>query len=500
MVRKWVLAIGLLIGPSWAESLVFPYREAGLTPQEASAHLLNRLSYGPRPGLVEEVAQQGLEEWWLTQLKQPAGVLRADRRLIDDKLQRAVTAPGQVREVMCEFWFNHFNVSLSDGDCARYVPSYEAQAIYPQALGSMEQLLKATSQHPAMLYYLDNAYSKWNPTTGLTRLDRSQDPLGYSGRKPKSVPVNPNVRDGLNENYARELLELHTLGVDGGYRQADVTELARILTGWTVEKDVFLFRASDHDPGRKRFLYGFVEPGGQAEGEKVLVQLAQHSSTARHIARKFVVRFVNDQPPPALVERLTRTYLRSRGETRALLESLLTSTEFWERRHLGAKIKSPLELQASALRILNSGPQPVGGSLASMGQDLYSCRPPTGWPDKAETWLTPGNLVKRLGFAHELAQRSDLSPLAPSRPPADAAAALRSYAESILPGRDVETTVKLLLEAAKDPNYGREVIASSRRSATRVPGPKPGKGFHFDTTTQINLVGLLLGCPEFQRR
>jgi uncharacterized protein (DUF1800 family) len=486
-----------------AAPLEFPYREAGLTPEQASAHLLNRLTYGPRPGQVEAVASQGLEEWWQEQLRQPAVPLRNDRQLVEDKLRRAVVAPDQVREVMCEFWFNHFNVSLTDDDCARYVPSYEAVAIYPNALGNMEQLLKATSHHPAMLYYLDNAYSQWSVYSNQTKVDRSQDPFGYHGRKPKMVPVEPSNRQGLNENYARELLELHTLGVDGGYRQADVTELARILTGWTVEKETFLFRPEAHDPGAKRFLYTRVEAAGQLEGEKVLLLLAQHSSTARHLARKFAVRFLCDQPPKPLVDRLTRAYLRSRGETRALLEALLTSREFWEPQYIAAKIKSPLELQASAWRTLGSESVPWRGSLAAMGQDLYHCRPPTGWPDRAETWLTPGNLVKRLAFAHEVAQQGDLSKLIPTRSGQgfpDAAAALRAYAQSILPGRDVEPTVALLLEAAKDPAYGKAVIASSKGSATKVPRPKPNQSFHFDRATQVNLVGLLLGCPEFQRR
>lgn len=497
----------MLVGQVTARPLRFPYQEAGLTPQQAAAHLLGRFSYGPLPGQVEEVARQGLESWVDGQWSTPpdSTSVSDSNGLAESKLRRAVTNPAQLHEVMVDFWFNHFNVSMTDDDCRRFVADYETRAIRPHALGSFLDLLRATSHHPAMLYYLDNAYSTWEPQD---LIEVTKDPMHYAGIRPKYAP-RPGAR-GLNENYARELLELHTLGVDGGYRQSDVTQLARILTGWTVEGQTgrFQFQLERHDPDKKRFLYQDIAPSGQQEGEMVLRQLALHDSTARHLARKLAIRFVSDQPPEALVERLRRSFVRHQGSTRAVLEDLLESPEFWAPSALAAKIKSPLELEASALRILGARPGEAlrwQQQLAGMGQELYHCRPPTGWPDKAETWLSEGTLVQRLAFCHELAQQSDLSSLRaqlhlPQAAPSDAESALKAYASALLPGRETTQTVTLLLEAAKDPSYSRQVVASSRKRVKKVPGPHPQGEFQFTPEAEANIVGLLLGCPEFQRR
>jgi uncharacterized protein (DUF1800 family) len=510
------------IGAVAARPLSFPYREAGLTPQQAAAHLLQRFSFGPTPGQVDMLVREGLETWVEEQLRIPAQEAELEallalapeesqqNRLGQRKLLRAVHAQGQLREVMSDFWFNHFNVSLTDDDCRRFVASYESQAIRPHCMGPFLNLLQATAHHPAMLYYLDNAYSTWEER--YEPADRSHDPFHYGNKKPqkRAQTVSTPVKRGLNENYAREVLELHTLGVDGGYRQQDVTELARILTGWSVEKNAFVFRPEMHDPNPKKFLYQKIQPNGQAEGEKVLEQLALHSSTARYISRKLAVRFVSDHPPQSLLLRLTRAWSSSRGDTRALLIAILESPEFWSREALGAKIKSPFELQASSLRIVGArleakslnAPQ----MLESMGQEIYCCRPPTGWPDKADTWLTPGTLVQRLSFAHQLANgqlggvQVDLSRLRPNKPMASAAQALQAYAATLLPGRDNQGTVKLLQEAALDPSYSQTVIATSRAKGSKIPKPNPKSGFEFTPAAEMNIVGLLLGCPEFQRR
>ena len=507
----WMLSAWVLARP-----LHFPYREAGLTPQEAAAHLLNRFSYGPRPGEVEALVESGLENWFEEQLKAPSSGLESDFPLLQSqayqlgqrKLARAVGSRWQVREVMTEFWFNHFNVSTTDDDCRKYVAAYEREAIAPNALGSFANLLKATAHHPAMLYYLDNAYSSWEE--GALSADTSYDPFRYGNRKPARYQpkVDLNKR-GLNENYARELLELHTLGVDGGYRQQDVTELARILTGWTVEKDVFFFRGERHDPHPKKFLYQTIAAEGQNEGEKVLGLLAFHSSTARFVSRKLAVRFVSDQPSKILLDRLNRRFLSSRGETRQVLEELVEVPEFWSRDLIGAKIKSPLELEASSLRILGAevkADSNLSSLLAGMGQEVYACRPPTGWPDKSETWLTPGTLVQRLSFAHQLAAANfaglqlDLSKVRPKQPLKTASAALEAYAEKLLPGRPNRETVKLLRDAASDPSYRQVVLESSRAHRKAIPRPNPKASFEFSPQAEINIVGLLLGCPEFQRR
>lgn len=508
---------------AWARPLSFPYREAGLSPQEAAAHLLQRFSFGPTPGQVEEVAREGLESWFEAQLageiKEPEleAMLAAipeesnEFRLGQRKLIRAVHARAQLKEVMSDFWFNHFNVSLTDDDCRRFVARYESQAIRPYALGSFSQLLLATAHHPAMLYYLDNAYSTWEDR--FDPPDRSYDPFHYGNRrptqKPRGLPVsNPNRR-GLNENYAREVLELHTMGVDGGYRQQDVTELARILTGWSVDKELFFFRPESHDPNPKKFLFQKIEPAGQSEGEKVLENLAQHPSTFRFLSRKLAIRFVSDRPPQSLIDRMQRTFATRRGDVKALLTTMVESPEFWNRDHLGSKIKSPLELQASSLRALGArleAKASVHQLLDGMGQELYRCRPPTGWPDKPDTWLTPGTLVQRLSFAHQLASGQlggvsfELQTIRPDRPLKTPREALVAYATTLLPGRDIQPTVKLLEEAAADPSYSQTVIDSSRNRGKKLPKPNPKAGFEFNRQAEINIVGLLLGCPEFQRR
>lgn len=511
----WLLCVSLAL----ARPLDFPYREAGLSPQEAANHLLQRFSYGPLPGQVDEVASEGLEAWVADQFRdkpdpQMEAMLaripeRSDQNTMGRrKLIRAVQSRQQVREVMADFWFNHLNVSLTDPDCSPHVAAYEREVILPNCLGSFRNMLLASSQHPAMLYYLDNAYSTWEPER-YEAADRSQDPFGYNSTRPRPVVVQVRPSQGLNENYARELLELHTLGVNGGYRQQDVSELARILTGWTVEQNAFRFRPERHDPYPKRFLFQQINPSGQDEGLKILEQLASHSSTARFIARKFAVRFVSDRPPASLEQRLSQAFLRSQGNSQALMEELLQSPEFWKKEHVGAKIKSPLELLASSLRILDAKLAPESDLvqyLGRMGQELYACRPPTGWPDRAETWLTPGNLVQRLSFAHLLASQQvrgvqfDKNRLKPGKPVKNANQALQAYAQRLLPGRDNSNTVRLLQEAAADPGYSQSVIATSRSQGKKIPKPKPRGRFEFTPETESNILGLLLGCPQFQRR
>lgn len=506
----------------------YPYEQAGLTTNEAAAHLLNRFAYGPAPGDCERLSRMGLENWVEQQLKAtPEPVARANAvsaELQARKLRRAVRSPNQVCEVLAEFWFNHFNVSLTDGDCQPYVGRYEAEAIYPNALGPFRKLLGATAHHPAMLYYLDNAYSTASKTGRPSEMVR--DPLGYELKPQYRKDRSPMMvaRDGLNENYARELLELHTLGVDGGYRQQDVRETARAFTGWSVQAPVvngranpaagrFVFRPENHDWEPKNILFGTLSKKGEAEGEEILDRLATHNSTARFVAKKFAVRFLQDEPPPEVVDALARAFLSSQGDSRMLVRTLLMQPAFWQRQSIGAKVKSPFELIASSLRIAGSNnfdERLVVGHLTQMGQDLYSYRAPTGWPDRASYWVSPGNVLNRMAFALDMAEGRlgtvRLRPTLIAKEKGSKAAVrpevlLQRLGEEILPGRNLESTQNLLMQAVLDPDYSQRVRLA-KSSKGKLPKPVAGKAEVLQLTPQqkAKTVGLLLGCPEFQRR
>jgi uncharacterized protein (DUF1800 family) len=524
------LLLGICFSPVEARPHAFPYQQAGLTKLQASAHLLNRLAFGPRVGDVEQVASQGLEAWVDLQFKGDRSNAELDQllasipadskssRLKQRKLFRAVYSPNQIREVMADFWFNHFNVSVTDPDTTVHVASYERDAISPNALADFGQLLKATAHHPAMLYYLDNAYSTVEKTPAFASGPNSnRDPLGYNlpSRTKVTTPVTPK-QGGINENYARELLELHTLGVDGGYRQQDVHEVARAFTGWTVSsatsaktRGVFIFRPERHDQGTKRVLYTNIQPDGEREGERILDLLANHNATAKFMAHKFAVRFVSDHPPTSVEETLGRTFLRSRGDTKEMLYALLESPEFWSSQSIRSKVKTPFELEASALRICGArlnADSAVIRQLAEMGQDCYSCRPPTGWPDRADFWISPGNMLNRMGFALDLAENrlggTLVQPraLLPERVPDSPELLLSRLAAATLPGRDLRSTEELLRQAVLDPDY-----ASKVRNARKLRGklPKAARNAKKIVVNEAQLaktLGLLLGSPEFQRR
>ena len=318
----------------------------------------------------------------------PAQQMVGPRDLIDQlaqvKLIRAVESRRQLEEVMVDFWFNHFNVFAGKEDEAALIPEYENRVLRPNALGSFPELLEATARSPAMLVYLDN----WRS----------------AARGPK--------KPGLNENYARELLELHTLGVEGGYTQADVVEVARCFTGWTLDeprKDPrFVFRPAMHDFGEKRVLgHVIAAGGGESDALQVLHILETHPSTARFIARKLARKFVSDDPPQALVERVAATYTRTRGDIRAMLRAIFDSPEFWSDAAIRAKARSPLELVAGSLRALDAKiehPEAAARLLGRLGEPLYAAQPPTGYPDLAQTWLSPGAVLARIDFGLQLAR------------------------------------------------------------------------------------------------
>ena len=407
--------------------------------------------------------------------------------LSEAKIVRAVGSERQLQEVMVDFWFNHFNVFAGKENEAALLPDYEERALRPNALGNFRDLLDATAHSPAMLVYLDNRLSaSAQPPAGQRRYAG-----WYRGRRTAAVdPAKkppPKARRGLNENYGRELLELHTLGVDGGYTQQDIIEVARCFTGWTVdqpnEDPRFVFRAQMHDAGEKRVL-GHVIPagGGEEDGERVLQILLDHPATARFIATKLVRRFVSDDAPPALVERVAATFSRTHGDVRSMLRTVFESPELWSRRALKAKVRSPFELVASSIRALGAtvdDPLVLARAVARIGEPLYGAQPPTGYPDTGAAWMTSGALLSRIDFGLQLANGQ-------------------------LPG--VAVNLSSLSQGARGPDevlrraadkLGARELSDETRSyilAQLQDGPKKPE------LLAARAVGLLLGAPELQRR
>ena len=459
----------------------------------------------------------------------PYGSL-SNRELPGQKVVRAVYSENQMAEVMTDFWFNHFNVTTRDGQARSWVLSYERDALRPNALGDFRTILGATAKHPAMLYYLDNAQSRMAPPPPKNQPKKPAPKAEASmdggmmdggmmdGGMMASAPAKPEPdkkapprkrKYGLNENYARELMELHTLGVDGGYTQKDVTEVARILTGWAampnnvnqrknvarqIERNTknnnqnlvrdgeFLFRKAWHDKKAKVVLgEKFPAGGGIEEGERVLDMLTEHPSTAKFISTKLARRFVNDSPPEALVEKMAKTFTKTNGDIAAVMTTLAQSREFWAEAKTRSKMKSPFELLASSLRALEAdvrNPQPMMQWLNQMGEPLYGYEPPTGYPDYAESWANSGTLVTRMNFAIRLAT-GRINGVVLKRLPRDQAnvdmtteQALAKYGKLLLPARDTSAIAAELKEV---------IPADAKRK-------------------DIQVVGMLLGSPEFQYR
>lgn len=314
--------------------------------------------------------------------------------VIETKIIRAVESPRQLNELMADFWFNHFNISIGKGVDRVLIGPYEEQAIRPYLFGNFRDILGATMHHPAMMFYLDNAQNT---------------KAGYQSRNPK------NKKNGLNENYARELLELHTLGVDGGYTQKDVMELARVLTGWGMpggRKNSgggaywASFDEQRHDFGDKVVLGQTIKGSGPKEIEEVLDMLARHNSTAHHLSFKLAQYFVDDNPPASLVEKLSSSYQQSGGNIKSVLNTLFSSQEFWDTKYQNSKFKSPFHYLVSSLRSTGATirqPKQLAAFLKTQGQPLYACLTPDGYKNTKEAWLNPGGLLKRMDFALRLA-------------------------------------------------------------------------------------------------
>ena len=374
---------------------------------------------------------------------------RRDQQVLQElqaaKLLRAVYSERQLQEVLVDFWFNHFNVFAGKIDDKPVMLEYERDVIRPHVLGRFRDLLGAVAKSPAMLFYLDN----W---------------LSRAGR--------------LNENYGRELMELHTLGVDGGYTQRDVVDVARAFTGWTLPKpreaSGFAFDAKAHDRKEKHVLGHTLKAGrGQEDGEAVLDLLARNPSTARFIATKLARRFVADDPPPALVERAARTFLKTDGDLREVVRTILMSPEMFAPEARRAKLKTPFEFVASVLRATGAEvpvPNAAIGTIAALGEPLYQCLPPTGYADRAASWMATGALIERLNFAEALVggrvggARVDLS----------------------LGGAADDAPARIIASALAD-----DLSASTREALAGASGPR---------ATAALRTGLVLGAPEFQRR
>ncbi len=413
------------------------------------------------------------------------------------KVLRAVLSERQLQEVMTDFWVNHFNIDLGkSGDEILYTNQFEQSAIRPHALGKFRDLLLATAQSPAMMIYLDNRAS-----TGADSQAAGNERKG-------------GARAGLNENYGREVMELHTLGVDGGYTQADVTALANILTGWGVDQPQqggpFAFQPRRHEPGPKQWLGHTVQEGGEQEGIDAIDYLASQPATARHISFELAQRFVADAPPPALVDRMAATWAATDGNIAEVLRTMVHSPEFFNRSNFRSKIKSPLEFVASAMRATETDPTNPGALVAQirdMGEPLYHCQPPTGYPNTGERWMNSAALVQRLNFALALSE-GKVGGMRLNAPLLVAAGLMagpvredtgaHARAISTSPPREVSgddralaLMKQALITGELSPETSRVIHAQLAARDEQADAANP--------TTALNaMAAMLLGSPEFQ--
>ena len=464
---------------------------------------------------------------------------RRAQRIVGDvqsaKLARAVASERQLDEVMVDFWENHFSVYAGKGQTRLFLASYDRDVIRPYALGKFRDLLGAVAKSPAMLFFLDNwqsAADSAHPTLAAVRGPRPR-PFGLARRPPQ-----PRRARGLNENYARELMELHTLGVDGGYSQKDVIEVARALTGWTMNPrdGAFVFRPEMHDAGAKIVL-GHRLPAGRGieDGEDVLDIVARHPSTARFITTKLVRHFVSDSAPPALVNRCAAIFTRTDGDIRETMRCIVTSPEFFSRAAYRAKVKTPFEVVASALRAMNAQPDTTPRTaqlVARLGQPIFGRQTPDGWPDRGDAWMNTGAILNRINFG--LAVAAGRVPGA-SLATWPSAVSLRGVSrqeqvdgviKAILGGQSSPETRSILLSgenplldklgrsdstgmAMSDSLSTDDMMAPPRVRPAGGVVPKNGRPRANAATALTRpvqleglaqVVGLALGSPEFQRR
>jgi uncharacterized protein (DUF1800 family) len=455
-------------------------------------------------------------------LKEAVGALEnpeqtTEQELFAQRLTREIYANAQLQEVMTDFWLNHFNVYLRKNEqMPYYLVSYERDVIRPRALGKFEDLLEAVAHSPAMMLYLDNAESMGPDSPAAERAKMA------AARRPDATKKSAA---GLNENYARELMELHTLGVNGGYTQADVTQVARVLTGWTVDKPQyggdFLYAPQRHEPGTKTVMGTKIKENGEMEGRELLHMLAMRPATAQFLSRKLAIRFVSDDPPQALVDRMAKAYLASGGDIPTVLKTLFHSPEFWAASDYRAKVKTPLEFVVSAVRASNANIQnfqPLMNALRQMGMPLYGCMPPTGYKWDASDWVSTGALVDRMNFALSLAANRlpgitvewapemDMSTLdsdSPSQQVIPTPESEEARLEPILLAGGVsDATRTAALEQFKAQSAQNPPVAAPVAAKRPAPGGKGRQAAPADAYEREDqlLAGLLMGSPEFQRR
>jgi uncharacterized protein (DUF1800 family) len=455
-------------------------------------------------------------------LKESVGALENPERTTADelfaqRLTRDIYANAQLQEVMTDFWLNHFNVYLRKNEqMPYYLVSFERDVIRPRALGKFEDLLEAVAHSPAMMIYLDNAESMGPDSPAAERAKTA------AARRPDAKK---KADAGLNENYARELMELHTLGVNGGYTQADVTQVARVLTGWTVDRPQFggdfVFAPQRHEGGTKTVLGTKIKENGEMEGRELLHMLAMRPATAQFLSRKLAIRFVSDDPPKALVDRMAKSYLSSGGDIPTVLKTLFHSPEFWAASDFRAKVKTPLEFVVSAARASNANIQnfqSLTNALRQMGMPLYGCMPPTGYKWDASDWVSTGALVDRMNFALSLAANRlpgitvewapamDMSTLDSDAPPQQVIPTPESEEARLEPillaGGISDATRTAALDqfraqSAQNPPTATPVAV--RRFAPGAKGRQAAPADAYEREDQL-LAGLLMGSPEFQRR
>jgi uncharacterized protein (DUF1800 family) len=386
---------------------------------------------------------------------QPQQLVNTD--LIENKLYRAVYSNRQLEEILVDFWFNHFNVFNGKGQDRVLLTSFEKDAIRPHVFGHFKDMLLATARHPAMLFYLDN----WQ-----SQAPRDDLPLPQGARRP-----------GLNENYGRELLELHTLGVDGGYTQEDVIAVARAFTGWTIYDPQkfaeFQFNPATHDR-KEKVVLGHTIPamGAEQDGLQVIDILAHHPSTAKFISKKLAQRFVADDPPQALVDRMAATFTKTDGDLRAVLQTMFTSVEFLSEGAWQAKLKSPLEMAVSAVRALNGDVTDtfaLAQRIADLGEPLYGKLEPTGYPNTGDGWTNTAGILGRINFA-----------------------------TAVSSGQVYGVKVDISRFNFKDPAAVAGEVLSMAPSATTLAAIE--KGIQEKEATPSLLTTLVMSSPDFQRR
>ena len=607
-----------------------PYKKAGLTEQEAALHLLNRFTFGPKPGQVEEVVQQGLENWFLAQLQpvpdnevvrnrltglqalnmptdsivntyvQPAQLIRLaikngfidkdsvdrtdkpayrdaikkmqteygyrplqelQRELINQKVIRAIYSDAQLQEVLTDFWFNHFNVSLTKNQIQQLVLPYERDAIRPNVLNNFSSLLFATAKHPAMLLYLDNALSISNENEYAKRqLKGAQRLLDLNAAKKMlaaasisedsmqkmdamesqmTAQIKKRKSQGLNENYAREVMELHTLGVNGGYTQADVTALATALTGWGVRpvyeegplakrfsnlppaqllrrglvvEDYFLYSGEKHDETEKVILgKKFPANGGYKEGTEALAMLAAHPSTAHFIATKLAAKFIADAPPIAVVDEMAKTFLATNGDIKEVLLTMVMHPGFWAKAKEKEKIKSPFELAVSAIRATGTdvvAPYQVFTWSEKMGQKFYFYQAPTGFPDRASFWINTGSLLNRMNFGMAIAAqkipgfKTNLLALNQNHEPESVEEALQTYTKLLLPVSDQKENSERIMSIVRAQNIDQKIASATKDTGGMQEVQKESMTQTNNTPlkSMAQVVGVIIGSPAFQRK